>query len=638
MARRRNQNGRSGNDGKQQGSGNRSRQQPNKGNRSEENRKPNMESTPKEEEPKDGRSESPADKVDPKGRNDPAWYAGDPQLLLDAASISSTLPLGTPIQPWASGTRDIYGAALGTLGDTYGYSNVGINTIVTAPVFPKAESFNDPLNLSAHMLYTHVRYTNSGRKNYDQADLLMYVMAVADLYSYAFYLKRIYNTAFMFSQRNLFYNQLLECMHVNADDIVGNLAQFRAFINWYIAKISTLVVPSSVELFKRRAFMYQAVYCENTELSLRDQLYMFIPAGFYKWKLDDKNKSMVEFQPFQYTLGVDGYKLDFSTLKSYANDLLEGLIGDEDIGIMSGDIMRSFEGNLIGISSQEEQGLLIPIYDEYVLHQMKNATLVRRLQVGQNCLRAPMVAAPTWKPDASGDKDSYEPIYQIPLSRTSDEKQDVLYGNVYQDGYGNIRYKPATPFYWKYNSDGAAMTDTETILNLQRDVLLSTNKAMLDPAMVVEMTRLTAVSAEVLESAVSNPQYKMCILGCGSDVALWMENYVYIPHGQYLGSRVPKLASWVNSSNVLYITDNVTKNVALGRVLAQTCSFYVPFLIGVTLGEVAGTPPRKVIDEAIMLSDMRVWTKQTHEVIINLHNVAVMSLLSVPGVSKIINS
>lgn len=630
MARRRNNNGRPSND-----KGNRQRGKP-KGDRAFG--KQSMETNPKEGDPENGGSEPPKDNVDPKGRNDPAWYAGEPQLLLDAASISSTLPLGTPIQPWTSGVKDISGAAVGTLGDTYGYSNVGINTIVTAPVYPKAETFNDPLNLAAHMLYTHVRYTNSGRKNYDQADLMMYVMAVSDLYSYSFYLKRIYNAAFMFSQRNLFYNQLLESMHVDADDIVGNLAQFRAFINWFIAKISTLVVPASIELFKRRAFMYQAVYCENSELSLRDQLYLFIPSGFFKWKLDDKNKSMVEFIPFQYTLGDTGGKLSFSALKDYANNMLADLIGDEDIGIMSGDIMRSFEGNLIGITSQEEEGILVPIYDEYVLHQIKNATLIRRLQVGQNCMRAPMVAAPTWKSSVSGEKDSYDPMYKIPLSRTSDEKQDVLYGNVYQDGMGNIQYRPATPFYWRYGSEGTVMTDNETVLNLQRDVLLSTNRSVMDPALVVEMTRLTAVAAEVLESAQSMPNYKLCILGCGSDVALWMENYVYIPYGQYLGSRIPKLASWVNSSNVLYISDNVNKPVNIGRVLPQTCSYYVPFLIAVTYGDISGTPPRKVIDEAVMLSDMRVWTKQTHEVIMNLHNVAIMSLLSVPGVSKIINS
>jgi len=315
--------------------------------------------------------------------NDPEWYGRDPQLLKDAASIPFSFPLGDPLKLHGVGSSDI----IPTTGSIkLRYSNAcdvldsalqGICTLKLRPSLGQSLVKTDPLNVCANAFYTHVRYVNSGRKNYDPADLMIYALAFADIYSFTLWAQRLYSYAFMFSQKNKYIaKSLIDANGVNADDITTNLANFRYWLNAWINKVSSFAVPSDIYFFKRRAFLYANYYLENPVGNIKDQLYQFAPKSFMKFGLDTDGKGCLIHSDMDFTTP---WKL--ADIISYANDLMSNITGDEDFGLMSGDILKAYGSNIISLAPIPEEAMLLPVYDPYVLSQFKNASIIRNYKL-----------------------------------------------------------------------------------------------------------------------------------------------------------------------------------------------------------------------------------------------------------------
>lgn len=363
--------------------------------------------------------------------NDPAWYAQDPQLLADAARIPFSLPFGSSTDILSPiSVNDCYDAD----GVASKIVNPGVNSlhlpgIVSLRIKPSygyQKDKNDPANVAASSFYTFVRYVNSGRKNYDPADLYIYTATIADLYSFVVWCQRLYSMAFMYSQANYFVGKRwIEIQHVDSNNLLHNLANFRYWINAFINKVASYAIPASINLFKRRAFMYSSVYIENPYGNIKDQMYMFSPDGFYKFAIDPVGKGMLEYEPL-FDAGANNLTVD--DIMKYGESLLKPIWADEDFGLISGDIIKSYGSNLIGLSSQPDDAGILPVYDPYVLSQFKNANIldVARSTKGgfynQNYLKAIVPNLDT----------SADCMYKI------DSKFYGLFGNVYQDLNGNI--------------------------------------------------------------------------------------------------------------------------------------------------------------------------------------------------------
>nr|QQM99849.1 putative capsid [Picobirnavirus sp.] len=331
-------------------------------------------------------SESTTDKADveskPEPRNDPEWYNRDPSLLRDAASIPFSVPFGQPL-------------VLATRGQTFFTKNVtsygmnirenlatvipGICTLKLRPSYGKQLTRLDPLNVAANALYTHVRYVNSGRKNYDPADLMLYALTFADVYSMVMWLQRLYGYAFLYSQKNWYIGKyMIEANGIPAEELKTNLANFRYWLNSFINKVSSYAVPADILFFKRRAFLYSNFYIENPYGNIRDQLYQCVPDGFGKFALDSTGAGSIV--PYKLPANIT----TLQQLISYCEGIFENIDGDEDFGLMSGDILRAYGENILHLGDLGEDGGLLPVYDPYVLSQFKNAVVCHGLHRGDN--------------------------------------------------------------------------------------------------------------------------------------------------------------------------------------------------------------------------------------------------------------
>lgn len=320
--------------------------------------------------------------------NDVAWYSTDPALLRDAASIPYSWSVGTSI--------DLHNPRLDFQDNKGKFAIPGIQVLRTAPSVGYTLSANDPVNLAANATYSFVRHANSGHANYDAPDLMLYITAMTQVYSYINWLQRLYACATLYSQQNRYVpDALIKAQLVDPEDVRNNLANFRYGINVLINKAATFYVPATMPIYAREAFMYSNIYTEG--LSMKDQLYMYSPRAFWVYGLDPETQA-----GYLWTADLIRGNWKVAELLSTGNALLDPLLYSEDMNIMSGDILKAYQGNVIKLQSLPDEVSLLPVYDALVLEQMKNATVVgsahldlTNFGIKQNSTKSFLVHQPT---------------------------------------------------------------------------------------------------------------------------------------------------------------------------------------------------------------------------------------------------
>ncbi len=314
--------------------------------------------------------------------NDPRWYALNPQLLKDAASFPYAWPLGNKLSLGERGTLINQGSLPGVLvmnwAPTIGYSSDGTS----------------PVNVASINTYTKVRHDNSGHANYDHADYMMYLLAMDSVYAFHAWMRRVYGCMLTYSNTNRYYPRaIVKAMGVDFDDLQGNLADFRQYINTYAIKASALAVPANMSYMTKHYWMSEGLYYDSQQD--KPQTYLFNPLGFYKFKITagETPHGTLEFcnmfgdtesRPGSYEprgkicagcVTPSPWKLQ--NFINYGDSLLAPIISDEDFGIMSGDTLKSFGiGGCYTLPITEETYTVLPAYSSEVLDQIQNATFI----------------------------------------------------------------------------------------------------------------------------------------------------------------------------------------------------------------------------------------------------------------------
>ena len=287
--------------------------------------------------------------------NDPSWYAANPQLLKDYASF----PFGYPL-----------GGDYPTENTIYTRRVPGVMAFKFFPSVGVATNETSPINVAMRKLYSFVRYANSGSKNYDAPDLMLYVLAVDSAHMFLEHLKRAYGVMLNYTAFNRYYPRaLITAMGFDYDDIEANLANFRGYINQFAVKLNQLWIPAGFSLMKRHQWLCQHIYVDSAD-SYKAQTYLFVPGGFYKFVLKgDPVVGALQIAPFQ------GMKT-LTEVISLGNELLNPLITNEDIGIMAGDILKAYgAANTMQTFGIDENYRVLPEYSEEVMSAIENLTL-----------------------------------------------------------------------------------------------------------------------------------------------------------------------------------------------------------------------------------------------------------------------
>ena len=356
--------------------------------------------------------------------NDPSWYAANPSLLKDAASYSFNNPIGNKVTL-------AHGAVSGS------FAVPGVYSLRTMDVPGVAMDGTAPVNVAAKNIYSFVRHANSGHSNYDSPDLMIYLLAMDQVYAALAYMARAYGVMGTYSQTNRYLPQaLMSSMRLDFNDFMANLADFRYYINSTAVKVGSMCVPKTMAYFTRHMWMYTNVYKDSE--SDKAGLYLYNPAYFFRFEptTSTQGGQLVAVTWEGSTSGA-GKLMKFSQLKEKVDSLINPILSDEDMNIMSGDILKAFTADgVFKMGPIPESYAIEPVYNEEVLNQINNATLLGKPrteglkihQVNEGANAGNIVFRPVFTAPNGG----YD-VWSLPVLfnsyRRSPEPADVMVGS-----------------------------------------------------------------------------------------------------------------------------------------------------------------------------------------------------------------
>lgn len=298
-------------------------------------------------------------------KQDPEWYVLDKSITDAVANIPFNVFAGVSQSiDWITSGGSISGKASAVV--------PGVFTFNVTPVYGASKEGMSAINIASKALYSFVRHMNSGRTNYESPDLMMYVMAMSQIYAAINDAERAYELAMTYTYENKYIpTRIARALGLDLADISANLANFRAQINLIIAKASSLVIPKGFNIHKRHALIMRAVFTDSD--SLRGQFYCFKPYSFLQWDPTGQTTGTSLKEVKVPATGNSSLRLAKDIINNL-NNLLNAIIYDEDANIMSGDILKAFgSSELYELEMLSENSTVLFTFNENVLQQIENA-------------------------------------------------------------------------------------------------------------------------------------------------------------------------------------------------------------------------------------------------------------------------
>lgn len=300
--------------------------------------------------------------------NDPSWYNNIVPAVNDYANIPFNIPTGASF-------------SLGKGDDTVvkQQSTIkgvpGIMTIEVMPTIGSAQAPTDGVNLGATQLYSMIRKANSGAKNYDPSDVMLTVLAMDSAYMLYEYLLRAYRSIGVYNSMNRYEPNALLYAQGFGTEICTQMADFRGLLDLFAYQLGSINVPDVFSFVRRHSWLFSHVYCDSE--SAKAQLYMYMPAGFYKYTEGQAGEpTSLDYVPWSELFGSDVIT-DLATIKSAIDTIMQPILGSQDIGIISGDIAKAFDSaGFIKIQPVADHEALVPEYNLEVIEQMVNCDIL----------------------------------------------------------------------------------------------------------------------------------------------------------------------------------------------------------------------------------------------------------------------
>lgn len=300
-----------------------------------------------------------------KSANDPSWYSQNDQLLYDAANLYFSDALGTQLKVESYGNEDFKI-------DTFNrYTVPGFARIGFTPVFGGGRLPTSPLNIAAKKIYSYVRHANSGHANYESSDLMLYLIGMTQIYAYYAWLSRLYGLARTYNHKNRYYPKaIIQSMKVDFDDVMNNLADLRYAINAFSVRIGSLAIPTGMSYFDRATWIVSGIYLDEDNIKAQSYYFDFDRM----WKFSAKTStSGGELATISTGRDNANSPAKVSDLVAVMNTMLNPMIENEDINIMSGDIIKAYgDNNIIKLGVVTEDFTIEPVYDPVILSQIEN--------------------------------------------------------------------------------------------------------------------------------------------------------------------------------------------------------------------------------------------------------------------------
>lgn len=294
--------------------------------------------------------------------NDVSWYQKNPEIFRAAGQIGFVNVTGKEL-PWA---------------------HEAVPGIMTFPWVPSlGGSDQTAVNQAANSIYSFVVHANSRNQSYDATDLMMMILAGAQLFSLISHGMRVYGTMRRFDGMNEYTPEaLVAAMGFNYSDLQSNLANMWFDLNHMIAQTAQIWIPNDIPLIERWYWMNNNIYMDAE--STKGQFYMYIPDMFYTLSetATDTGTSLIPMmRPSNPSLRASFADPNVKTYWTWAEYLtfvqtaIDNLVKSQDRGIIMGDILKAYgQDHIYGLAPITSDYVTMPVYNREVLTQFENLT------------------------------------------------------------------------------------------------------------------------------------------------------------------------------------------------------------------------------------------------------------------------
>lgn len=250
----------------------------------------------------------------------------------------------------------------------------GVCTLEWAPTVGNSFLPTDPASVVGKEIFAKVREKFSGSIDADAPDFVIYVMALDSIFAYIAYLKRLYRTVASYTPQNHYLPDALIRAEGYDENGVLNLHKDKMRLwnitNELIYMTRRFNIPAVFDIINRHYWLSDNVYTDAPTANA--QFYKFVPKYFYKYTLMDVEGGKAGgLTCIPFWLGSADTVGD---LYNFGRTLIDALAASDDAYIISGYLMRAYEGTpAFAVDELRLDEPLTPIYEPEVLMQIENA-------------------------------------------------------------------------------------------------------------------------------------------------------------------------------------------------------------------------------------------------------------------------
>lgn len=359
--------------------------------------------------------------------NPPALYNAYPQFAVDAGTVTFGMPVGYTFNTEQSNSV--------TLTNSYDLVSPGIMTLQFHPTIGYSADKNSPINRSALRYYTYLRNAQKASAKYDSQDMMMMFMALDSCYLYHEWMRRLYGVTQLYTPLNKYYpRRLLRAMGCNPDDILSpeGLVQLRAYINQFGISLGSYCAPKDFDITVRHMWMVGGLYLDSD--TTRAQTYLFNPMNVWVYDNTVATGSALKYLSIPQTGNT------VSNIITIGNTLLNGILGDEDAGMISGDVYNAFgAGYVRQIAETPDSYVVLPAYDRSVLAQIENASFTGGIHADKG-----VYPSITQDPSVNNGAILFTPKFDFPGGMLYAGQQRLL--NIHEDSMNPLEVIESTAF------------------------------------------------------------------------------------------------------------------------------------------------------------------------------------------------
>lgn len=435
------------------------------------------------------------------GTNNVNWYAPTERILNDTATIPFNHAIGNVFNDSIPNVR-LVNAIPGIMEVKY-IPTIGIST-----------DYSSPINIAAKNIYSTIRHSISGTRKYDASDVMTYLIPITSIFNYWNWCCRLYGIHKYFVLRNRYVPEgIFRAMHVDYDDFVNNLADFRAKLNQIAFRLSNYKLPKDIPLIDRQTLLNEAVFKDGD--SDLDQIYFFNPIGHYKYQpVLTQTGGACQLVPSITELFTYNKPAKVKDLISYFDTLFFDINTDNDFDKIGADIETAYSDNaLMHIAELTEDYMIEPFFSIEMAEQLNNADIV------------PIKPFP---------KDIATKGFTRKTATDFDIIQDVDRDILYSD-----------PNTWLHSN-----VDWDKVFYLPTLRLINTSVVNPNPAVVMASTRLKVAIDEVGK-----------IAGCGTEIVTGITIHNISQEVDDKGKWTTLPQEWSIRSNMVYTLNGVYQHL-----------------------------------------------------------------------------